>query len=103
VPGNIASASRDAAVVGHDAAEAAARIRKIAESEQFQKILTQLDHSLSRIDRFVAGHENDVAVTINNLRQISDNLRELSENAKRYPSGVIFGEPPKRDQPAGRR
>jgi hypothetical protein len=41
-------------------------------------------------------------VTINNLRQITDNLRELSENAKRYPSGVIFGEPPKREQPSRR-
>jgi hypothetical protein len=103
VPGNVASASRDAAEVGHDAAAAAARIRKIAESEEFQKILTKLDHSLGRIDRLVAGRENDVAVTINNLRQITDNLRELSENAKRYPSGVIFGEPPKREQPPSRR
>ena len=102
VPGNIASASRDAADVGHDAAAAAARIRKIAESEEFQKILAKLDHSLARIDRLVAGRENDVAVTINNLRQITDNLRELSENAKRYPSGVIFGEPPKREQPSRR-
>jgi ABC-type transporter Mla subunit MlaD len=101
VPGNIASASRDAAAVGHDAAAAAARIRKIAESDEFQKILVQLDRTLSRIDRLVAGRENDVAVTLNNLRQITDNLRELSENAKRYPSGVIFGEPPKRE-PRGR-
>jgi hypothetical protein len=37
-------------------------------------------------------------VTLSNLRQITDNLRELSESAKRYPSGVIFGEPPKREQ-----
>ena len=39
-----------------------------------------------------------MAATLNNLRQITDNLRELSENAKRYPSGVLFGEPPKRDK-----
>jgi ABC-type transporter Mla subunit MlaD len=97
-PRDIASASRDAAAVGRDAAAAAARIRKIAESDEFQKILAQLDHTLSRVDRLVAGRENDIAVTLNNLRQITDNLRELSENAKRYPSGVIFGEPPKREQ-----
>ena len=99
VPGDVASASRDAAAVGHDAAATVARIRKVAESEEFQKIVTQLDRSLSRVDRLIAGRENDVAVTLNNLRQITDNLRELSENAKRYPSGVIFGEPPKREQP----
>ena len=102
VPGNIASASREAAEVGQDAAAAAARIRKITESDQIQKILTQLDRSLNRVDRLIAGRENDVAATLNNLRQISDNLRELSENAKRYPSGVIFGEPPKPNSP-GRR
>jgi len=98
VPGNVATATEDAAAVGRDAAAAAARIRKIAESDEFKKILAQLDHTLSRVDRLVAGRENDVAVMLNNLRQITDNLRELSENAKRYPSGVIFGEPPKRDQ-----
>jgi len=103
VPGNIASASREAAEVGQDAAATAARIRKIAESDQIQKILTQLDRSLNRVDRLIAGRENDVAATLNNLRQISDNLRELSENAKRYPSGVIFGEPPKPNSPPGRR
>ncbi len=101
VPGNIASASGDAAAIGRDAAAAAARIRKIAESDEFKKILAQLDRTLSRVDRLVAARENDVAVTLNNLRQITDNLRELSENAKRYPSGVIFGEPPKRE-PRGR-
>jgi ABC-type transporter Mla subunit MlaD len=99
VPRDIASTSRDAAAIGRDGAAAAARIRKIAESDEFQKVLAQLDHTLTRVDRLVAGRENDVAVTLNNLRQITDNLRELSENAKRYPSGVIFGEPPKRDQP----
>ena len=36
-----------------------------------------------------------LATTIDNLRQISDNLRDLTEDAKRYPSGVIFGAPPR--------
>jgi len=97
VPSNVASASRDASVIGHDAAAAVARLRKIAESDEFQKILVELDRTVTRVDRLVAGRENDIAVTVNNLRQITDNLRELSENAKRYPSGVIFGEPPKRE------
>ena len=95
--GNVASASRDASMIGHDAAAAVARLRKIAESDEFQKILVELDRTVTRVDRLVAGRENDIAVTVNNLRQITDNLRELSENAKRYPSGVIFGEPPKRE------
>jgi ABC-type transporter Mla subunit MlaD len=88
---------RDVAAAARDAAVAAARVRKMTESEDFHKALTQMQQTLTRIDRMVAGRENDVAVTLNNLRQITDNLRDLSENAKRYPSGVIFGEPPKRD------
>jgi len=91
---------RDAAAAASDAAVAAARLRKLAESEDFPKVLNQLTQTLNRIDRILAGRENDIAVTLNNLRQITDNLRDLSENAKRYPSGVIFGEPPKKDQRA---
>jgi ABC-type transporter Mla subunit MlaD len=90
-PRDIAGASRDAAV-------AAARIRQFAESEELRKSLAQLQQTLAHIDRAVAGRENDVAATLNNLRQITDNLREVSESAKRYPSGVIFGEPPKPDK-----
>lgn len=90
VPGDLSKATKDAAVV-------AARLRRLAESEELQKTLTQLQQTLARIDRMVAARENDVATTLNNLRQITDNLRDLSEDAKRYPSGVIFGQPPKRD------
>ena len=81
-----------------DAGAAAARLRKIAANRTTsRRRLIQFQQTLSRMDRMLAGRENDVAVTLNNLRQITDNLRDLSENAKRYPSGVIFGEPPKRE------
>jgi ABC-type transporter Mla subunit MlaD len=90
VPGDLAKTTRDSAVV-------AARLRRLAESDDLQKTLTQLQQTLARLDRMIAGRENDVATTLNNLRQITDNLRDLSEDAKRYPSGVIFGQPPKRD------
>ena len=101
-PRDIATASKEVSGAARDAAVAAARIRKIAESQELQETLVQFQHTLSRLDRMVAGRENDVAATLNNLRQITDNLRDLSESAKRYPSGVIFGEPPKREQPRGR-
>jgi len=100
-PRDIAQASRDVSVAAKDAAAAAARVRKIAESEQFARTVEQLQRTMARLERILAGRENDVAVTLNNLRQISDNLRELSENAKRYPSGVLFGEPP-RPEPSRR-
>ena len=96
-PRDIATAARDMSVAARDAGAAATRMRKIAESEQLQKTLDQLQRTTSRLERILAGRENDIAVTLNNMRQISDNLRDLSENAKRYPSGVIFGEPPRQE------
>ena len=100
-PRDIGNASRDVSTAARDTAAAAARVRKIAESEQFQKTIDQLQRTMSRLERVLAGRENDIAATLNNLRQITDNLRDLSENAKRYPSGVLFGEPP-RAEPKGR-
>jgi paraquat-inducible protein B len=97
-PKNIEGASRDVSTAARDAAAAAARLRQIAESDEFRRVLSQLQQTLARIDRLVAGRENDVAATLNNLRQITENLRELSDNAKRYPPGVLFGEPPKQDK-----
>ena len=96
-PRDIANASRDVSTAARDTAAAAARIRKIAESEQLQKTIDQLQRTMNRLERMLAGRENDVAAALNNLRQITDNLRDLSENAKRYPSGVLFGEPPKHE------
>ena len=97
-PRDIATASRDVSTAARDAAAAASRVRKIAESEQFQKTVDQLQRTMARLEKMLASRENDVAVTLNNMRVISENLRDLSENAKRYPSGVIFGEPPRPEQ-----
>ena len=36
--------------------------------------------------------------TIDNVRQITDNLRELTEDAKRNPSRLFFGAPPRASQ-----
>ena len=39
--------------------------------------------------------EADLGTTFDNLRQITDNLRDLTEDAKRYPSNLLFGAPPR--------
>ncbi|HXX86444.1 MAG TPA: MlaD family protein [Casimicrobiaceae bacterium] len=75
-----------------DAALAGAR--KLVEDPNLVATLEHLRRTLERLDRILGGGEADLSTTIENLRQISDNLRDLTENAKRYPSGVLFGEPP---------
>jgi paraquat-inducible protein B len=75
-----------------DAALAGAR--KLVEDPNLASALIHLRRTLERLDRIVGGGEADLSTTIENLRQISDNLRDLTENAKRYPAGVLLGEPP---------
>jgi phospholipid/cholesterol/gamma-HCH transport system substrate-binding protein/paraquat-inducible protein B len=65
-------------------------------SEGLPNDLAQVRGTLRRLDGLVAGKEYDVKVIIDNLRLVSENLKELTNNAKKYPSQVLFGEPPKR-------
>ena len=78
-----------------DAAAAAAKIRDLVADPKLGQTIARMERSLSRVDRILGGGEQDLASTIANLRQITDNLRDLTEDAKRYPSNLLFGEPPK--------
>jgi len=83
-----------------DTAAAAARVRELVSDPKLQATISRLDRTMSRVDRILGGGEQDLAATIANLRAITDNLRDLTEDAKRYPSNLLFGEPP---QPLPRR
>ena len=74
---------------------AAAKIRDLVADPKLGQTIARMERSLSRVDRILGGGEQDLASTIANLRQITDNLRDLTEGAKRYPSNLLFGEPPK--------
>ena len=78
-----------------DASAAAAKVKDLVSDPKLAQTISRLERSLSRVDRILGGGEQDLASTIANLRQITDNLRDLTEDAKRYPSNLLFGEPPK--------
>lgn len=78
-----------------DASAAIARVRTIVDDPNLPRTLSSLTRTLGRLDRIFGGSEADLTSTIENLRQITDNLRDLTEEAKRYPSGVLFGRPPR--------
>ena len=59
-----------------------------------------MERTLGRLDRIFGAGEADLGTTFENLRQITDNLRDLTEDAKRYPSNVLFGAPPRPLEPA---
>ncbi|HEY2816497.1 MAG TPA: MlaD family protein [Casimicrobiaceae bacterium] len=71
------------------------KVRDLVGDPRLAASIDHMERTLARLDRIFGGGESDLATTIENLRQISDNLRDLTEDAKRYPSGVIFGAPPR--------
>jgi len=79
-----------------DSADAALqKVRDLVGDPKIAASITHMERTLARLDRIVGTGEFDLATTIENLRQISDNLRDLTEDAKRYPSNVLFGAPPR--------
>lgn len=63
--------------------------------------LESLNRTLKRLDSMVVSGQRDLAPTLDNLSSISENLKILTENAKRYPSQVLFGNPPPRNPGSG--
>jgi phospholipid/cholesterol/gamma-HCH transport system substrate-binding protein len=61
-----------------DASESVAHLRRI----------------LQQLDSLISDEQPDIETAVENIRHISENLRDLTENAKKYPSQLLFGEPP---------
>ncbi len=77
-----------------DAEAAMVRIKDMVTDPKLAKAISNLERTLTRVDRLFGGGEADLASSIENLRQITDNLRDLTEETKRYPANLIFGAPP---------
>ena len=80
--------------VPKDASAAVAEVRKLVGDPKLGASLSHLERTLGRLDRITGGGSGDLTTTLENLRQITENLRQLTEDAKRYPSNVLFGQPP---------
>ncbi len=78
-----------------DLGATAAQLRTFVTDPKLAETVSHLERTMSRLDRILGGGEADLATTIDNLRRITDNLRDLTSDAKRYPSNLIFGQPPK--------
>jgi paraquat-inducible protein B len=78
-----------------DASAALKSVQTLVGDPKLAASLGHLERSLTRIDRLTGGGEGDLATTIENLRRITDNLRDLTSDAKRYPSNLLFGQPPR--------
>lgn len=63
-----------------------------------RKAADTFNGAMRRVDRLLASGQQEIGTTLGHLETIAGNLRELSEGAKRYPSQLLFGAPPKRDE-----
>ena len=82
-------------------------INKTVTGKEFDELVTQLpaaarelNSTLRRFQRLLATRQPEIGSLLQNLQAISENLRQITEIARKYPSGVLLGDPPKeRDQP----
>jgi len=68
--------------------------REDAPGIDIPQVLARLDQTLKRMDQLLSGRESQIDDILANIGQASTNLLELTETAKKYPSQVIFGNPP---------
>lgn len=65
-------------------------------SDRIKAAAVRFENTLSRVNMTVAGQQGNIEDILDNVRRLMENLRELSSEAKQYPSGVLFGEPPRK-------
>ncbi len=70
--------------------------------DELPDILAQTKRTLRQFNNFVSSEEQNFEVSTENVRVITGNLRDLTENARRYPSLLMFGDPPPHSHPGGK-
>jgi methyl-accepting chemotaxis protein len=66
------------------------------ESKEVRQTLKDLSEALANINTTSSEFPKEVGQILENIKQTSENISELTETAKRYPSWVLFGNPPPR-------
>jgi paraquat-inducible protein B len=67
-------------------------------SGDFRRSAAKMDMLATRVNDMVAGQQLNIQAVMENLRLLLENLKDLSDEARRYPSGVLFGNPPEKVQ-----
>lgn len=57
--------------------------------------VAKIHNLVNRLNGLVASEEANLHAILEDTREVMQNLKELSGDAKRYPSGMLFGAPPK--------
>ncbi len=65
-------------------------------SQEFPKTVAEINRTLREINRFISDKQDQSDLVLDDIRRISENFNELMDTAKKYPSWVLFGNPPPR-------
>jgi phospholipid/cholesterol/gamma-HCH transport system substrate-binding protein len=87
-------ALKDSAVAMQDIRRTAADAREAM--TRLPEIMARMNKSLRRIDALVDAKGETIDELLENLRSVSEELNDLTKAVERYPSQVLFGEPPTR-------
>ncbi|MFH1730497.1 MAG: MlaD family protein [Planctomycetota bacterium] len=60
--------------------------------------VAQLNKTLKRMEQFMSGRQAQIDAILANVGKATANLAKLTESAKKYPSQVLFGNPPPRSE-----
>ncbi len=63
-------------------------LANIAETTQ------ELKNTLKRTDRLIQNREHNISAILENVERVSEDVNEFMVTVRRYPSWVLFGEPP---------
>ena len=67
--------------------------------DALQMSSTRLYRTTKKLDHILSTEHPNVELIIDNIRTITEDLRELTQYAKKYPSHILFGDPPNRQGP----
>jgi phospholipid/cholesterol/gamma-HCH transport system substrate-binding protein/paraquat-inducible protein B len=66
--------------------------------KKLDQALTQITSATRRLDLILSSNQGDIGAAVENLKIASQDLKEVTANAKKYPSMILFGEPPSKSQ-----
>ncbi|BCS90281.1 MlaD family protein [Pseudodesulfovibrio sediminis] len=76
--------------------EIAPTLENISEaSGNMTAAVAKIHNLVNRLNGLAASEEANIRSILEDTRQVMQNVKELSGDAKRYPSGMLFGAPPK--------
>jgi len=71
-------------------------------SRELQSAIRQATETLAQVQRILDSGSQDIGSTLENLRIATENLKDATDIARQYPSVLLFGEPPPREETGGK-